>query len=280
MMQFRLFGFPVSVQPFFLITAFLIGPRGSVPQIVTWILMVFAGVLAHELGHAVTARHFGLQPSITLHAFGGMTAWRNDRSLSHRRQILLSAAGPAVGIVVGVTLLLSSNIWAAAGPAVKLAVDYGIWINLGWGLVNLAPILPLDGGQIAASAAEGLFGRRGRTAATVLSLAATAILALWSVWNGEIWLSILAVILAISNLQSVGWLRSRTVERPREKPSDAVRSYDLARRLARAGEEDQALEWLDVAIRSGFSNADAVDADPAWSSLRNHPHFVELRRSL
>ena len=40
-----------------------------------------------------------------------------------------------------------------------------MWVNLGWGVLNLLPILPLDGGHIASSVAELVAGRKGRLAA-------------------------------------------------------------------------------------------------------------------
>lgn len=281
MLQFRLFRFPVAVQPFFLITAWLIGPREDLQATVLWIVSVFLGIMAHELGHAFAGRHFNLDPVITFHAFGGMTSWRSDRPLGHGQRILLSAAGPAVGIVIGLTVLvLAPRLLPEVGPMVTRLIHYTVWINLGWGVLNLAPVLPLDGGHIAASAAEAVFGRPGRTVATVLSLILTGALALWAMWNGQIWLTILAVVLAVSNIQNVGWFKPKREAPPTETRSDALRSYDLSRGLAQAGENDEALQWLEVAVRSGFSNGAVVDADPAWSALRNDPRFVSLRRSI
>jgi hypothetical protein len=71
-LQFRLFGIPVQVLPFFFLTALLIGPhdlRGAV----LWVPIVFVGVLAHELGHAAAIRNQGFAPAIQLHGFGGAT---------------------------------------------------------------------------------------------------------------------------------------------------------------------------------------------------------------
>ncbi|RLE17387.1 MAG: hypothetical protein DRJ65_22855 [Acidobacteria bacterium] len=281
MIQFRLFGFPVGVQPFFLITAWLIGPRDDLRASVLWIASVFVGVMAHELGHAFAGRKLALDPVITLHGFGGMTSWRTNQRLGHGQRILLSAAGPAVGITVGiVVLVLAPRLAPDAGVMLTRLIHYTVWVNLGWGLLNLAPVLPLDGGHIAASAAEAAFGRRGRTVALVLSLILTGTLALWAIWNGQIWMTILAVVLAVSNFQGLSASQPKTDKAPPPAPSDAMRSYDLARGLAQAGQHDEALQWLEVAVRSGFAAGAVIDADPAWAVLRNEPRFVDLRRSL
>ena len=53
-----------------------------------------------------------------------------------------------------------------------------VWVNLGWGLFNLLPMLPMDGGAIVSAALEGLLGRgTGRTAARVLSIACALLVA-------------------------------------------------------------------------------------------------------
>lgn len=282
MIQFRLFGFPVGVQPFFLITAWLIGPRDDIRASILWITSVFVGVMAHELGHAFAGRKLALDPVITLHGFGGMTSWRGERKLGHGQRIFLSAAGPAVGITIGIAILvLAPRLVPEASLTVTRLINYTVWVNLGWGLLNLAPVLPLDGGHIAASAAEAAFGQRGRTVALVLSLIMTGALALWAIWNGQIWMTILAVVLAVSNFQGLSSSRPKAEKTPAPAaPSDAMRSYDLARGLAQAGQHDEALEWLEVAIRSGFAAGAVIDADPAWAALRNQPRFVDLRRSL
>jgi len=281
MIQFRLFGFPVGVQPFFLITAWLIGPRDDLRASVLWIASVFVGVMAHELGHAFAGRKLALDPVITLHGFGGMTSWRGERHLGPGQRIMLSAAGPAVGITIGIAVLvLAPRLVPEAGVMLTRLIHYTVWVNLGWGLLNLAPVLPLDGGHIAASAAEAAFGQRGRTVALVLSLILTGALALWAIWNGEIWMTILAIVLAVSNFQGLSSSKPKTDKAPPPAPSDAMRSYDLARGLAQAGQHDEALQWLEVAVRSGFAAGAVIDADPAWAVLRNEPRFVDLRRSL
>ncbi len=284
-LQFRLFGFPVAVQPFFFLTAWLIGPRGDIQTSILWIVCVVVGVLAHELGHASAGRRFGLNPVILLHGFGGATSWRGGPALSSGRRIMVSAAGSGVGILIGVLTLAASRLLEPApGTIIGHLLTYTVWINLGWGVLNLLPVLPLDGGHIAATAAETLFGRRGRTAALVLSLSFTVGLALWAIWQGQIWLTILAVILTVTNFQALGPLRkSRPTPQPESTSAtehDALRAYDVAQSMAASGQYDEALEWLETAIRSGFVHGPAIDADPTWAPVRNHPRFVALRRTI
>ena len=148
-------------------------------------------------------------------------------------------------------------------------------------MLNLFPVLPLDGGQIVSTLAERVVGPVGRTIATAASLLLLAGLSLWAIRNGDFFLTILAAILAVGNFQALLADRTKAPARPATRePSDAERSYDLARRLAAEGRTGDALEWLEVAIRSGLDNPAVLDADPAWSDLRSDPRFVNLRRRL
>jgi Zn-dependent protease len=51
-----------------------------------------------------------------------------------------------------------------------------MWINSFWGLLNLLPLWPLDGGRIAVEVGAALLGRRGQTLALLLSLAVSLLL--------------------------------------------------------------------------------------------------------
>jgi len=231
MIRFHISSIPVTVHPFFFLTAFLIGPRsGALAVSVVWVAVVFVGILLHEIGHAVAGRAMGLAPAISLHGFGGLTSWRGGASLSHGRQILISAAGPAVGIAIGGAALIIGRALPLQTQTLcaHLVLDL-VWVNLGWGLLNLLPVLPLDGGNIAASAAEMLFGLRGRQVARIVSLGLTILLTGWAVVSMQVWLAILGGILTMINwkaMQSAGGLPRR---RPRpSRPDPEIAGLTLA----------------------------------------------------
>jgi stage IV sporulation protein FB len=209
----QIFGFPLRIDPFFFVTAWLIGGRQEPQWMLIWVAVVLVGVLAHELGHAFAGRRLGLEPWIQLMAFGGMTSWMRPRPLSSRQQILISAAGPAVGITIGCAALLASmaGVFAGAPPAMARLLHFVIWVNLGWGLLNLLPILPLDGGHIAASVAEMMAGPRGRVAARIFSIVLTVVIGLWALLAGQWWILILGVVLTFANVQG---LRTEMAQQP------------------------------------------------------------------
>lgn len=153
-MDFRILGIPVRVQPVFLvITVVLALSRLSTPiLLVSWIAVVFASVLLHELGHAMAFRALGHSSSIELHAMGGHT--RAVAAMSPKQDVFVSLAGPAVGLLLGGAIYLLSVVSPELRSIPHLGVVIAdlLWVNIGWGVLNLLPILPLDGGRVLIAA--------------------------------------------------------------------------------------------------------------------------------
>ncbi|MFN0052297.1 MAG: metalloprotease [Planctomycetales bacterium] len=158
-LRFSLFGIPVRVHPMFWVFSAVMGwDRNDFNFMLLWIGCVFLSILVHELGHALTAQHFGWRPEIVLYAFGGYAGFMPTWNFSTRRSVLVSLAGPGAGFVLfgivwGLERLIFHMGWLPDSPQQAL---YLIWvlqtlifINLWWGLVNLLPVYPLDGGQVS-----------------------------------------------------------------------------------------------------------------------------------
>ncbi len=202
MINFKLGDIPVQIQPWFFLTAALIGPR-DLSGLVLWVPIVFVGVLAHELGHAWAIKRLGLSPAIQLFGFGGLTSWYGGGQVTPMQRAVVSFAGPAVGITIGGAAVIITNILHPTSPMVMQVLQYVLWVNLGWGVLNLLPILPLDGGNIATSFAEMAFGPAGRRTARILSIAACVVLGLLALRYGWLWSAIIAAVLAFSNIQAL-----------------------------------------------------------------------------
>jgi Zn-dependent protease len=168
-LHFSIFGIPVRVHPFFWLVALLMGLHGEPKplEILIWVAVVFVSILVHELGHALAALAHGFKPWITLYGMGGLASYRPTRH-DPRTQILISFAGPAAGFFLIAVVL--SLVHAIGHPVYfARAVGFPVWIffdefdndnlnlllkdlifiNVFWGLVNLLPVYPLDGGQIS-----------------------------------------------------------------------------------------------------------------------------------
>lgn len=179
----RLLGVPVRIHAWFALTGLIIWNFSGGPQL-GWgtlpiaLLIVFQGVLFHELGHALMGRRFGLEPQIDLAFFAGLTRWTGGSSLTPGRGVLVSFAGPLVGIVLG---SLGLALWMALPPSLGSQLQWTmamfVYVNLGWSLLNLVPILPLDGGNILAHFLQMISPRGGVRWARYLSVALVAALA-------------------------------------------------------------------------------------------------------
>lgn len=205
--HFSIFGIPVRVQWTFAIT-FLFGLQSGVRGAITWAAIVFVSVLLHELGHAFMGRIFALEPRIELYAFGGQTSWVGGRNVGPGKSLLISLAGPAVSL----SLALLGFVVAIRFPD-RDAVNTFWWVNAFWGIFNLLPIMPMDGGNALRSFFH-LVGapKLAEIGTRVIGVALAAPIAIWAGLNGvafgAIFLAIFLAMFAVSNVQSlVAYLR-------------------------------------------------------------------------
>lgn len=176
-LRFSVGDIPVRVHPLFWLIALLLGSTGALATIPIWILVVFASILIHELGHALAFRFYGIRSQIVLHAMGGLTipeaspwgtGWANV-SPSPKQEIVISLAGPFAGftfailVMVAVTVsggsLLTSRLFGILPLPLTAVMPFGgnllsifltmlLFVNVFWGIFNLLPVFPLDGGQV------------------------------------------------------------------------------------------------------------------------------------
>lgn len=212
----RVLGFPVEVDPTFLVVAVLVGAGlgGGVVTLVAFVAVLFVAILWHELGHALAFRAYGFSPRISVHGMGGHTG--SDEILSPGRDVVVSLAGPAAGLVLGAAVL------AVASPAspldargvVDITLSLVAWVNLALGLFNLIPMIPLDGGRVVSAILSRGFGRRGEEAALVVSLAVGVAAGALSLAFGRYVGALLAGWYCYGNLRSFEALRAAAPERP------------------------------------------------------------------
>lgn len=145
----RLLGFPIEVNVSFLIMLGIVLLVWGGLSGVFAVLVAFASVLLHELGHAVAARRLGVPVAgIELHFFGGAAKMIGQPKTAND-EVLIAAAGPAVSFALGVAgLILGTAAGALALDVPAMLFRYVGWINVIIGAFNLVPALPMDGGRI------------------------------------------------------------------------------------------------------------------------------------
>lgn len=177
-LNFALFGIPVRVHPLFWVMAILFGASlGNILYILLWILVVFGSVLLHEFGHALMMRVYGQPALVVLYAGGGLAVpesigwgrqWATVGLATHEK-VLISLAGPGAGFLLAALMMLVItvlggsvsvswllgviplvNAWLPlGGPILNIVIAMLFSVNIFWGVINLMPVYPLDGGQIA-----------------------------------------------------------------------------------------------------------------------------------
>ena len=111
-------------------------------------LGLFASVVLHEFGHALTARHFGIRTTnITLHMLGGAANIERDPQ-TPRAELFIAAAGPLVSLILGAAFWLIASFAAFLGSSLTPLLTFFAIANLVLAIFNLLPGLPLDGGRI------------------------------------------------------------------------------------------------------------------------------------
>ena len=101
-LNFRLFGFPVRVHPFFWLAAALLGANlleAGIQYLLIWITVMFVSILVHELGHALVFRRFWERLAhrfVDVRRTGGAVCERGARW----KQIVVSLAGPVAGFIL------------------------------------------------------------------------------------------------------------------------------------------------------------------------------------
>jgi len=154
MIQFSLFKIPIRVELWFWLTLAFIGGVTRVDGKEAFFLLLlfmiagFISILVHELGHALTAKAFGKRVEIVLQAFGGYAAYSGGAPLDRTRTFLVTAAGPALQIVLGAVVYLFAQSLPSMSPQAAFFVERLYAISFIWALLNLLPVLPLDGGRL------------------------------------------------------------------------------------------------------------------------------------
>jgi Zn-dependent protease len=260
--------------PAFLFLANLGAGLGLALYAVMMIPAVFACVVLHELGHALTARHYGIETrDITLYPIGGVARLE---SLPQRplQEFWIAVAGPAVNVAIAA--LLGGLLLFAVGLDFSLLTDslaglvfvHLLFLNVGLALFNMLPAFPMDGGRVLRALLATRLGQLRGTSiaaqigvgmAVLLGMAGLPVFAnskLAMIGFGNPMLVLIGLFVYFAGQQELAAVRYRYARRF-DEPLEALPVYQ------------EELDWPKPVSRGGFSGFTWDSGSERWIEWRN-----------
>lgn len=280
-LSFRLAGIPISIGPSILVLLGIFGlSLGDPVAIALWVVLGVVSIVLHELGHALTARAAGADPTIQLAGLGGVTRYQpTGRSGNRGWRLVIALAGPAVGLAIGGAVWLVAGGLQATGY-LATALDILLFTSIGWSVFNLLPILPLDGGQALRQLLPG--DERTRTVrAAWTGVVASVLLVGAAVWFDQLFVAIFGGLFAMQNWRMA--TADRAAAEEREQLDELLRHRDwrgLRDALANGrGDHEVATAAQTGAAEHGHHQLAAEIGEVVLRRGTDDPAFVERTRA-
>ncbi|MBS0652732.1 MAG: site-2 protease family protein, partial [Verrucomicrobia bacterium] len=177
---------------------------------------------------------------IELVALGGLT-YHDGQKLSFWRQFFIVLNGPLFGLILfAIASLLLQVPLIAQGPAASV-LSLVRAVNLFWTVVNLLPVMPLDGGQLMRIIMEGIFGLKGFKYALVTSMAVAVLISLFFFLYQAFIIGALFFLLAFQSYDT--FRRTRNLSEP-DRDESLKDLLDVAEGALQQGKKKEAQEMF------------------------------------
>jgi stage IV sporulation protein FB len=210
MVEFKLFGIAIRVEPTFWLTLGLLGLMSSDPRssedllwLALFILAGFISILIHEMGHALMIKRYKLPTQVVLSNFGGYATYPAG-ILNRMQSFLVTAAGPGIQILAATVIWFISPYIGLEGNMLNQFVGIFIYISLFWALLNCLPILPLDGGQMLGA----IMGPKRKAGVHLTGVITATALGLLALYTGRIFGTLFMGMFAYQNYQA--WKQTKS----------------------------------------------------------------------
>jgi stage IV sporulation protein FB len=158
-----------------------------------WIPILFVSVLIHELAHAAAIALFGFGASdIVLGGMGGYTANAHRHGARPWQGVLISVAGPMASFALMILcLVLMYTRVGQTDKMLQVFLPMSWWANKWWGIFNLIPIKPLDGGNAMRDFFRMFLTERNAfVVATWIALIVGVLVAIYGFARGQMFLGV------------------------------------------------------------------------------------------
>ncbi len=244
---------PISIHPLFWLISFFIGWMwtSTLTGALLCVGVILFSVLLHEFGHALTAVLFGQKTRIELAAFGGFT-YREGRKLKLWEEFIVVLNGPIAGFLLFVVAYLIYRNVAIESQALLFTVKFTFTANLFWTIINLVPVLPLDGGHLLSIILEAIFGFKGVRMAIIAGLVIAVAISIFFFAVGMFLIGALFLILTFESFRSLRYYKIFT-EQDRDADLQALmKEADADFQAGNAGEALTKLEQVRDRTKKGI----------------------------
>jgi Zn-dependent protease len=261
--HFSLGRIPVVVEPMFWLTTVMLGTSLRDGRLIAlWVAVCFISILVHELGHAVAAMALGSAVSVRLYWFGGLTY---HEGFSRWRSVAVSLAGPFAGfLLAGVAYGLE---WVWPPTTWMGSVFYSLvqYVNVWWGILNLLPVPPLDGGHVS----QGVLGPTRRRMAFLLGLLTACGVVAWALTGKQYYVVFLFGFLGYGCYWEYQNARDVKPLAPAPKPEPEPDALERGWKALRSGDELEADRLGRLALVAAKKEAEVNAARDllAWVAL-------------
>lgn len=242
MTLFRVAGIPIRFHFTFLLLAAILIFGGFLGKYqVIKVGGLFASVLLHELGHALTALRFGVGiVSITMYPIGGIA--RLAAQPTPWQELWITIMGPAVNLVLAVILYVVDQANIAKGQWADV-VRFLIQGNIILLLFNLLPAFPMDGGRLlrAFIALRSNDELKATRIASMVGQTVAVMMAVFGLLSGQILLLFIAFLVFIGAQQERVAVESKTLATGVPVSAAMVRDFRTLAHGSTIGEAGQLL---------------------------------------
>ncbi|MEX0961943.1 MAG: site-2 protease family protein [Simkaniaceae bacterium] len=216
-----------------------------------WIGIIFVSVLVHEYGHALTSHLFGQHPHIELVPFGGVT-FPEGKRIKKWQEFIVVLNGPLFGFmlfVIGYLLLKIPSI--AALPFANVILIFRN-VNLFWTIINLLPIIPLDGGHLLRISCQGLFKEKGIKISLLFSLFFSIAFCLFFFLVGNFLIGAIFILFAFQSFEGYRRMKHMSAVDEDVEIQESMQSAELAMKENRKEDAEPTLIELIESTKKGM----------------------------
>lgn len=249
---------PIVIHPIFWLIVAVIGWLNAQSFVGTliWVGVILFSLLVHEFGHALTAKAFGQTVQIELVAMGGVT-FHEGKKLKKWQDFLIVLMGPLASLILAGGAYLARNALGSSNAMMITSVlTLIVFINIFWTIINLLPILPLDGGQLLRIILEGIFGAKGLKFTLLLGVILASIMGVVCFIMGIFLVGAIMLLLAFESFTSWNQVKNMTSQ---DRDENNQKELEAAQDELRLGRFDAAKEKLDK-VRSKAQKGILFDA--------------------